>query len=399
MKTPKNEHTALVRAAIGLLALAMLGACMLLAKALVDGPLLGCGEGSGCDSVLKSRYAYVLPGVPVTVPALLVYAVLLFCILKRGSLRESGSWRFATLASAFLILGAAACFVAIQAIRLKQFCPWCMGTHLAAAAAALLAVLGLRILYRKSPGTLVAAGLAAGGALAAMLAFQYFLPQKTYVTADAGGSAERKTRKTFALGDATIDLDQMPFKGNADSEKLMVILFDYTCGSCRTTHRYLHRAESRFGTDNYLVVGIPVPLNPKCNPFFTGNSPQHADACAHSRLALALWRLDRDAFREWDHWMFETGTARRAPSPADALARAESLVDPAKLKESLADPWIEEQLARNIGIWKAMKARENNRASMPQMILGGRLILGAPGSESQLFDLMANGLKLTPLNQ
>ena len=43
------------------------------------------------------------------------------------------------------MLGAAACFVAIQAIRLKQFCPWCMGTHLGAAAAAL--VVGATLLW------------------------------------------------------------------------------------------------------------------------------------------------------------------------------------------------------------------------------------------------------------
>jgi uncharacterized membrane protein len=397
MNTPRTkENTLLIRVAIGLLTLAMLGASYLLFVALKNGPVAGCGEGSGCDVVLKSRFAYLLPGVPVTVPALLIYAALLVCIAKRKSLRESGVWSLATLTCALLILGAAVCFIAIQAIKLKHFCPYCMATHLVGSAGAILAVLGLGLLDRQRIGALVTAGLFAGGGLAVMLACQYFLPQKTYLTTDAGGSAEKTTGKTFSLGDASINLDDMPFKGNADSEKLMVLLFDYTCGSCRTTHRYLHRAEKRFGLDNYLVVGIPVPLNPKCNPAFTDASPQHADACEHARLALALWRLDREAFREWDHWMFEGGTASSAPTPAEAIAKAESLVDPAQLKASLADPWIKEQIARNIELWKTMKTKAG-RMTMPQMILGGRLVVGAPDSEFQLYDLMRDGLELTPV--
>ena len=394
MKPTRTKNSRLLLwAALVFLTLAMAGAAFLLFKTLTNGPIAGCGEGSGCDAVLKSRFAYLLPGVPVTIPALLVYGLFLSCLLRR---KDSAGWRLTTLACALLIVGAAACFIAIQAIKLKQFCPYCMATHLAASLAAVLAVVALGLLDRRHAGTMLKAGLAAGGGLVVMLACQYFAPQKTYVATDAGGGVERKTAKTFALGDATINLDDMPFKGNAESENRLVLLFDYTCGSCRTTHRYLHRAETRFGLENYLVVGIPVPLHPKCNPAFPEASPQHADACEHARIALALWRADREAFRAWDHWMFESGTAHTAPTPAEALAKAEELVDPAKIKSSLADPWIEEQIARNIEVWKAMKAR-SGRMTMPQMIMGGRLIAGAPDSEFQLYDLMRDSLGLTPV--
>jgi len=71
-------------AAIIFLGVASLGAGYLLLRSLQDGPVAGCGgAGSPCDSVLKSRWAYVLPGVPVTAPALASYLVLLFALIFR----------------------------------------------------------------------------------------------------------------------------------------------------------------------------------------------------------------------------------------------------------------------------------------------------------------------------
>src|SRR5580698_544682 len=43
----------------------------------------GCGQGSGCDEVLNSRWAQVF-GVPVSGPALAVYGVLLLTVLSMG---------------------------------------------------------------------------------------------------------------------------------------------------------------------------------------------------------------------------------------------------------------------------------------------------------------------------
>ena len=392
-----NQNSFLIRTALVLLAVAVIGAGYLLANALIHGPILGCGEGSGCDRVLKSRFAYLLPGLPVTAPALIVYLILIVCLSKPGNRLASDTRQFLSLVCAGLIVGAAALFLGIQAIKLKQFCPYCVATHIAGSIGATFAVFGLGLINRRALSQLVGAGFTVGVSLAAMIACQYFFPQQTYVSAEAGTDANKAGGKALTIGEATINLEDTPFRGNINSGKLVVLLFDYTCGACRTAHRYLRRAEEHFGVGSLLIVGIPVPLNPNCNPAFTDRSPQHADACDHARLALALWKIDREAYKKWDYWMFEAGTANSAPSPAEALAKAESLADPKELKSMLAEPWIDKQISRNVEIWKSNTIRLN-RMSMPQVIMGTRIFAGAPGSEVALFDLMRENLSLPPVN-
>ena len=87
--TPATLSTpAWLKGARALLVIAAAGAGYLAWVAIHNGPAAGCGAGSGCNAVLQSRWAYWL-GLPVSVPAVLVYLALLgSSLLLKGPARR-----------------------------------------------------------------------------------------------------------------------------------------------------------------------------------------------------------------------------------------------------------------------------------------------------------------------
>src|SRR5436305_10091796 len=83
-------------AGIRLLILAAAGiSAYLLSVSLSGGTAVGCGPGSACDEVLRSRWAYVL-GIPVSALALVVDGALLLttfgCGPKSTPKQRRGAW-------------------------------------------------------------------------------------------------------------------------------------------------------------------------------------------------------------------------------------------------------------------------------------------------------------------
>jgi protein-disulfide isomerase len=195
-----------------------------------------------------------------------------------------------------------------------------------------------------------------------------------------------------------LDIDKFPFRGNPDSDKRIVLLFDYTCSSCRRVHGYLQRAEERFGKDNYLVVMLPTPLNPDCNRFFKEEMVDHRNACLFASMALALWTADPEKFYEFDHWMIENGTSRYPPDAELARARAEELMGEEALALALSDPGVTAKLEQVSEIWNTLKTK-SGRITMPKMLWStGSLTDGATGTEFQLFEMMEQKLGMKRVN-
>ncbi|MCX6906181.1 MAG: vitamin K epoxide reductase family protein [Verrucomicrobia bacterium] len=123
-----------------LLAVAVLGAGYLAYVSFSHGPVAGCGAGSGCDKVLQSRWAYWL-GIPVSLPAVLVYLGLLAATLfaqKRPSWADQQrAWAVMIILSV-VIAGAATWFIGLQAFVIKSFCKFCMTAHTCGLIAAVL---------------------------------------------------------------------------------------------------------------------------------------------------------------------------------------------------------------------------------------------------------------------
>ncbi len=204
--------------------------------------------------------------------------------------------------------------------------------------------------------------------------------------ADTGPGPDRLI--SVLNGKLAIAPHELPILGSADAPKLLVVLFDYCCPHCRTTHGYLLNGLASHKNELAVLV-LPTPLNTKCNPYWEETEPRFEHACELARLALAVWRADRAAFPAFDAWLFEPEQPR---DPVAARRRAEQLVTAAALERALSDPWIDHQIEQNVA------AYHNSGAQRVPVILspGMRSIGGRPESEAQLFQLLEKELSLRP---
>ncbi len=95
--------------------------------------LAGCTDdgGFGCDAVLSSRWSSWL-GLPVGLPAVIVYLALFFALLGIGPLAaertQHDAWRI-LIPLATLAAGAGSWFSAVQLFELHKMCPYCFAVH------------------------------------------------------------------------------------------------------------------------------------------------------------------------------------------------------------------------------------------------------------------------------
>jgi uncharacterized membrane protein len=323
------------------LALALLAAIvagyLLIASVSASGRPVGCGAGSGCDEVLSSRWSQVL-GIPVGLPAMGLYFALAASGLAevRAARLSSPRWvSFTRWIAAGAVLAAVAWFIGLQWIELQAFCPWCLGDHALGASAALLALVGEVRGLRFRPGL-----FAAGVMLTAMLAATQIL------VPGAGPTAQQLSNQQLQLlsGHLSITADEVPHLGDPRTETPVVLLFDYCCPHCRRTHAHLLELR-RQHPGRFSLVLLPVPLNRECNPHVEETEERFQSACELARLALALWRVDRSRFTEFDQWLFGSDAPR---SPAAARGEAERLVGAMALAAALRDPWIAERIRADV---------------------------------------------------
>jgi uncharacterized membrane protein len=149
--------------------------------ALRAGEVAGCGGGAvwDCGFALHSRWAKVL-GVPVSIPAFVLYAVVLgalaFC--RPGALRSRVTLAWGVVTLGALSAGLAALwFVGLQVFAVGHLCEYCLAAH---SCGLLLcgAVLWQRPLGSRITGQLAGLGAAGVGMLIAIQVFS--APPPTY---------------------------------------------------------------------------------------------------------------------------------------------------------------------------------------------------------------------------
>ncbi len=92
--------------------------CFVLASAGAVYLLLQTGkEQTCCDDVLKTRWAYFLPGISVTLPALAMYLFLLSGMFFKP---QSEVWKGMFLVGALTVIGAAVWFTGLQMHQLNS---------------------------------------------------------------------------------------------------------------------------------------------------------------------------------------------------------------------------------------------------------------------------------------
>jgi uncharacterized membrane protein/protein-disulfide isomerase len=394
-----------------LLAAAMLLSIYLAYVSFGGGTVAGCGPESGCDKVLRSRWSRWF-GIPVSVPAVVVYGLMLAGTLRltpgATPAQQRQAWLI-LLPTAWAIIAAVVWFATLQIGVIKAICPFCMASHACGLMAALILLFRAPIreapekpwqqekevyLPPKKARQLTAVALAAAALLiAGQIAYR---PASFNVTAVGDARLQQtETNRTFEIYDGrfVFDMNEVPLIGTPRAPHAMVSLFDYTCHFCRAMHVTLKEVHKTF-SNQLAIVSLPMPLDSQCNPNVRMTSRFHSNACEYARLGLAVWRADRKVHPQFDDWLF---APEHPPELEVARQHAAQLVGPEKLAAALSHHTITQhlQLGMNIYATNFIHVRQGN---MPQVIIGTNLLTGTNTVE-ELYRLLDNqlGLKATNL--
>lgn len=337
-------------------AAAGLSAYLTYASMAADGPV-GCGTGAGCAEVLGSPWSKVL-GLPVSLLALLAYAVLLVAALTTragGEALRRLAWLGCTIAAA-AILGSGAWFTYVQAVKINTWCPYCLAAH------GLGAALVTMVLACFVRGRALHAwpGLPLGVAMVTVLAIaQVRTPPEVYRVAlpDAGDfeiTDDYSRRIGLIGGRLKLDLNHEPVIGSPDAKVVIVTMFDFGCPHCQRAHEAMETVLAESPGDAAFLL-MPIPLNNKCNPAVLYEHERFAASCERSKLLYAVQLAGPAKVAAFDKWMFEVprGGFR---SGDEARAKAEELVGADALAQALANPDLDLLIKRNNQAYLAAQA-------------------------------------------
>ena len=437
----EGQNRAGVLHAIRFLALVAMAASAYLAWISLSGnAAIGCGPDSPCDKVLQSRWSYWF-NVPVSVFALMTYSLMLGASFRLSPKNDAkvrrSAWAW-MVACALMVLGAAAWFSALMYFTIKAVCPYCLVSHGCGAVASLLILFSaplrhpsakpweLEKLVFVAPRTFRKVAFIAFVARSILIAGQVSYQRPTLVVQrmDVATNSASTLAPTSAVAQATastnvsspsaivpppapkpeapaplqrmfpiyggrfqVNVHDAPVIGSPTNEHVVVSLFDYTCHHCRSMHPLLLETQQMF-SNSLVIVSLPMPLDPNCNPTMQRHHPSHTNACDYAWLGLAVWRADRTKHHEFDDWLM---TGDKPPSLLETRQKAAQLVGAEVLDKAMLDPWVEQQLKLNVGIYEL--AYRAQRGSMPQLIVGPNVALGIY-SKPELLKLLTDGLGL-----
>jgi uncharacterized membrane protein len=383
--------------AIRVLALAAAGiAGYLLAVSFTQRGLpLGCGAGSGCDEVLRSRWSNLF-GIPVGAFALAAYLAAFLATFAVGLCRGRAAWSL-LLMIAVSVVGAALWFVSLQLFAMQAICPWCMADHaLGVTMAGIILWTAHDVARRGGPqapklGGPLGAGIAA---TCALIGLQFVFGTSSAKVArlpsgqneDSGPGPDRQI--SMLSGQLILDVHELPVLGSPDAPHVLVLLYDYCCPHCRATHGYLLEGLKRY-PNQYGILLLPLPLDSECNPKVPETDPRFEESCELARLALGVWRARPEAFAEFDAWLYEPETPRTL---AEARARAEQAVTAAALDAALADPWIADRISSNVSAFAVSGAQTIPLVVSPKV----NGVVGRPESAEELHGILEHELGLKP---
>lgn len=363
-------------------ALLLCAACLALAgwmlfHSLTGVQMVGCGAGSGCDSVMGSPWAYVLGGVPVSLPAVVSYLLLALCIVFLGG--ESPEDRsldrilwpmMLTLAGA--LVGAALWFCYLQLFVLHAFCKYCTLLHLLGCVlAGLILVAGRALSLSKGRYGWFAAGLVSAALFA-------FVQSRTLPAAAYDTGLTEAALPTFSEG-------EVPVSGPQDAPDELTLLFDFQCIHCRRLHQILPDLLEKAG-GQYRIRLCPVPLSSDCNPYIPATGvDRFAGSCPLTRYGLAVWFARPDACEAYWDYLLGGGDARAAVAPAEAEARARALLGE-DFQTAVKDPRIDAYLRKVEELFGRTSNAE--KSGVPRLIHGQKWLVPETDQADELLELI-----------
>lgn len=327
----------------------------------------GCRAGAGCSEVLSSRFSR-FAGVPVGFLGVGTYGLLLLA----GALAIRGpavapAVRAAEDAGFVLAIGAAIWFSAVQAFFVRAFCPLCLAAHALAATGVLLS----RAARPRTGGRANVSNLAYGlpiAGIAALAAFQTFGPEPERVrSVSAPGvlaAAVNGDRGRHPDGGAVaLDPESLPAIGNPGTLGAVAVT-DWTCPHCLELHRVL---ESIVGAD---ASGVGVVLVPGFR------TPEAREL---HRVLLTVFRADRALYSQLSGAIL---SGELEPAAAAVLSRARRSMTEDFYERAWAEaPWVEETLRSGERLLAENDSRLES-ASLPQLMIGDRILSGSPRRET-----------------
>lgn len=341
----------------------------MLVHSLSGAQLIGCGAGSACDSVMGSRWGYFLGNVPVSLPAVATYLILLISVLALDGKSDAPKsldrliWPLMVLLGG-AIVGCAIWFCWLQAGVLHAFCKYCTLLHLLGCIIAVIILI-------NAPGRrlwLFLAGLACAG-LFALLQVK---------TAPAYVYDEGKTESSLPLFSA----EEMPAIGPEDATVEINLLYDFQCSHCRKMHPMLAEASAKAGV---RVVLCPIPLSNSCNPYIPDGIDRFAGSCELTRLALAVRFACPDGYPALEEWMM---AGEKCPPAEEVRQRASALIGSDALEPALNDKRIDDYLRKVYELFG--RTSSGDKGGIPRFITGSKWIVPETDTSDSLAELLVN---------
>lgn len=355
--------------------------------------LPGCADaGPGCHSVLGSVHASIL-GLPAAWLGVMGFSLLLLTCGAWARREPTGAAALGAMLAG-VVTGGIIWFVGVQAVLMKQWCPWCLAAH-----AAGLSAVALLLLERRSrrasalAGAFPLTGLTlAGFALAAMTAGGSAWKTGALLSTPVPSSMAAVDTVPTVLPVGSLwsldlgshqmpmDLSLFPAGGTPGADRTAFLLTDYTCPHCRGYGPFVEEVASGRGNPVRLIL-LP--------------GTRDAGGAAIHRVLLTLFHADPSAWRK----LHDRLLSGALPATAEEVALAARLA----VGET---PWRaacathSKAVDRAIAAARAVQAESRRRfpdAMLPQLLAGTEVLMGAEGDRSRVTEfLTAHAHRATP---
>jgi uncharacterized membrane protein len=372
-------------ALIGLNIVALVLSAILSWHYLMGGSMVGCGGGSPCDQVLNSRWSSLGGILPVSGLAMGAYLAMLVASFYIGIETEVSIRRMAW--STMLVLvgsvaGSAIWFTALQKWVIGDFCPYCMIAHSIGLLLAILVIWrALKESYNFIKPLLVVGLVLIGLVMAGTLAVYQgnFNPSAVYQESESLDNQP------------VIDYHAVPIIGSPDAPYVVTLLFDYQCPHCQKIHLLLHDAVRNYAGKLAFVL-CPAPLNTKCNPYIPRDVDAFRNSCELAKIGLIVWVAKREAFPEFETWMFsfESGNRWQPRKIESVREKAVELVGKQKFDAAWTNPWIEQYIQTSIQIYG--RTIQSGKGGIPKLIFGSRWVIPEIYTTDELIGILQNSL-------
>lgn len=400
--------------------------------------LPGCGGGSGCETVLGSKWS-VWFGIPVSLPALGIYTAMFAAVLMRDpeTRHAQPPIEWVMVLCAVAAIAAALWFVTVQVAFVGALCKYCLATHAAGVAAAVLCILAVKpVLPVKSLTTAGVAALALavvliGGQVAgnapesagprvtfagdgpmqvvldeplptkindplavkppvisgslskapAPSTPDNFAPPETS-QAPAATSGPRKVK--LYGGRFEIDTTTVPVIGDPYAPTVLAVLYDYTCTHCQHTRTMLEKTKEKYG-DKLVIVCLPTPLDSQCNKMIRRTSPANRYACELAKTSLAVWKAAPGKWAGFDHRLYTEDDIR---TTARTTIAAWELIGENALDKAMKEGWVDQQIAYDVKLY-ALCTKAAGSGMLPMLISEHGIMNGTPKHPLDIDDLIA----------